>query len=90
MSDNILSIDAGTTNIMAMVVGPDGRVIGKASKRLRLICPSPGLVEQDPEELWSTTITTIKEALALAGVSPSDLAAAGMKTHILKFSLINL
>jgi glycerol kinase len=62
MSDNILSIDAGTTNVIAMIVGPDGGVVGKASKRLRLLCPSPGLVEQDPEEIWSTTMAFHKGA----------------------------
>ncbi len=78
MSDNVLAIDAGTTNVLAMILGADGRVLGRAVTKYELHYPAPGLVEQDPEELWSTTSGTISEALKKAGLAASDLGAVGI------------
>jgi len=59
MAEKVLAIDAGTTNVLAMVVSIDGSVMGRAIGRYQLNYPAPGLVEQDPEELWSITVETI-------------------------------
>ncbi len=78
MSDIILAIDAGTTNVSALIIGADGRVQGKAVTPFRLSYPGPGLVEQDPEELWSTTEATIAQSLNDAGLAASDISAIGI------------
>ena len=78
MAETILAIDAGSTNVHALVVGPDGAILGQAVAPYRLLYPKPGLVEQDAVELWETTIGAVGKALAEAGISARDLAAVGI------------
>lgn len=78
MPENVLAIDCGTTNVRAMIVNADGRVTGKAGERYQLQYPGPGLVEQDPEELWAATQGVIASALGEAGLTASDLSGVGI------------
>lgn len=78
MNDNVLAIDAGTTNIRSMVVGADARVLSRSAKRLCRNHPAPGLVEQDPEEIWSIVMETTDKALEQAGIKIGNLSAVGI------------
>jgi glycerol kinase len=44
----------------------------------KLEYPAPGLVEQDPEALWTNVVEAKKQALAAAGYSPSELSTIGV------------
>ena len=44
----ILSLDAGTTSVRAIVFNHDGQVLSVAQKEIRQIFPQPGWVEHDP------------------------------------------
>jgi xylulokinase len=50
---HFLGVDVGTTNVKAVVVGEDQRVIASASRRLRLLKPASGWFEQQPQSWWS-------------------------------------
>ena len=78
MNRYILAIDAGTTNVQAMVLDESGQVQGTASGTFLLSYPAPGLVEQDPESLWHVTLDTIKTALSSSGIDAKDLAGIGI------------
>ena len=78
MTEKVLAIDAGTTNVLAMIVEIDGSVLGRAIGRYQLNYPAPGLVEQDPEDLWSITVETISQALSNAGLKAGDLKGLGI------------
>ena len=78
MNHNVLAIDAGTTNIRSMVVGADARVLSRSAERLRRNHPAPGLVEQDPEEIWSLVMETTGKALEQAGIKVGNLSAVGI------------
>ncbi|MEE8398160.1 MAG: FGGY family carbohydrate kinase [Desulfobacterales bacterium] len=78
MSRYILAIDAGTTNVLAMVLDESGQVKGKASAQFQLRYPSAGLVEQDPESLWQITLDTIRKALRHSRIEAKDLAGIGI------------
>jgi glycerol kinase len=61
---NILAIDQGTSSTKALVVADGGRVLGEGSAPVH---PEPGpggAVEQDPDELLQSIVTTGKAALA--------------------------
>jgi glycerol kinase len=75
---SILAIDQGTTSSRAVVVDQDGEVLGIGQQPLAQRYPHPGRVEQDPEEIWQTTLEAIATALAGAGVAPSELTAVGI------------
>jgi glycerol kinase len=78
MSDFVLAIDQGTTSTRAIVFDGSYRVRGVGQQEFPQHFPRSGWVEHDPEDLWRTTVETIRFALADAGLSASDIAAIGI------------
>jgi len=74
----VLSFDAGTTSVRAIVFDHEGQVKSVAQKEIRQIFPKPGWVEQDPQEIWFSQITVAVEALGRARIKPSDIAGVGI------------
>jgi glycerol kinase len=74
--DVVLGIDQGTTGTSALVLDRDGVV--RAFENVEVPCrfPAPGLVEQDPEDLWASVARAVGKALdALPG---ARVAAVGV------------
>jgi len=78
MSRYILAIDAGTTNVLAMILDESGQVKGEASGKYLLSYPSAGLVEQDPESLWRITLDTVRTAITNSHIDATELAGIGI------------
>jgi glycerol kinase len=76
--EHTLGIDEGTTGVRALVLHASGRVAGHAYIEIAQLFPSPGWLEQDPEEIWRATSSVIRRALAAAKLRPSDIAAVGV------------
>jgi glycerol kinase len=74
----ILSLDAGTTSVRAIVFDREGSVRSVAQKEIRQIYPKPGWVEQDPQEIWFTQMSVAVEALGRARIRPADVAGLGI------------
>ena len=75
----ILAIDQGTSSSRGIVFDLSaGRVLGKGQREFAASFPRDGWVEQDPEALWSTTLSACRKALADAGVAGSEIAAIGI------------
>ena len=74
----ILSFDAGTTSVRALVFDREGGIRAIAQKEIRQFFPKPGWVEHDAQEIWSSQMAVAIEALARAKIGPSDLAAIGV------------
>ncbi len=78
MSQYILSIDQGTTSSRAMLFDTDGHAKFTAQKEFTQHFPRDGWVEHDAEEIWSTTLQVVGEALARAREDQRDVAAIGI------------
>jgi len=78
MSRFILALDQGTTSSRAIVFRHDGAVVSVAQQEFEQIFPGPGEVEHDPEAIWTSQVTVVREALAKAGLSAADIAALGI------------
>jgi glycerol kinase len=78
MKDYILALDQGTTSSRAIVFGRDGQIAGIGQKEFAQILPSPGEVEHDPEEIWSSQLGVAREALRDAEIESSQIAAIGL------------
>ena len=52
----VLAIDQGTSGTKAIVVDPEGQVLGSASTTVRPVYGPDGSVEQDPDELLDSVI----------------------------------
>ncbi|MEV7012907.1 glycerol kinase [Streptosporangium sp. NPDC051022] len=62
----VLAIDAGTTGVTSLVVAEDGRVLARGHREFPQHFPSPGLVEHDPDEIWTAVLGACAAALAAA------------------------
>lgn len=74
----VISFDAGTTSVRAILFDHDGQICAVAQKEIRQIYPQPGWVEHDPEEIWSAQMGVAIEAIARAGIRSRDIAAIGI------------
>ena len=74
----LLAIDQGTTSSRTILFDLEGRLVRVAQREFPQYYPRPGWVEHEPEEIWQTQLVTLREVLALAKVSPKDVAAIGI------------
>ena len=64
MSDAlILAIDQGTTSTRAIAFALDGQIHAQSQKEFKQFYPQDGWVEQDPEEIWQTTLQVCREVI---------------------------
>ncbi|HLH17243.1 MAG TPA: glycerol kinase GlpK [Bryobacteraceae bacterium] len=78
MPEYIGAIDQGTTSTRFILFDRNGRPAACAQKEHEQIYPQAGWVEHDPEEIWLRTGQVIREAMAMRGATPRDLAAIGI------------
>ena len=63
MKKLILSIDQGTTSSRSILFDLKGNKIFSSQYEFRQIFPNLGWVEHNPEDIWTVTLRTIKEAI---------------------------
>lgn len=67
----VLAVDQGTTGSTVLAFDANGTVQRRAYAEFPQIYPKPGWVEHDPDVIWETTLSVIREAL-----KPGDEIAA--------------
>ncbi|MHC4117772.1 MAG: FGGY family carbohydrate kinase [Planctomycetota bacterium] len=84
-TDYILAIDQGTSGTKTVIFDSQGKIIAKASEPLKSYFPLPGFVEQDPEEIYENTLSSVKKCLkefAGAGARKStDIRCCGISNQ---------
>ena len=78
MSQYLLSIDQGTTSSRAMLFDLNGQAAFTAQQEFTQHFPNDGWVEHDAEEIWSTTLKVVLEALQKAKADQREIAAIGI------------
>ncbi|MCR9175220.1 MAG: glycerol kinase GlpK [Alphaproteobacteria bacterium] len=78
MSGYVLAIDQGTTSTRAIVFDDRFSVRGTGQQEFPQHFPKSGWVEHDAEDLWRTTVDTVRLALADSGLNAADLAGIGI------------
>ena len=74
----VLAVDQGTTSTRTIIFGADGAAVSIAQQEFKQIYPHPGWVEHDPNDIWQTTLATMRAALAKADLTAADIAAIGI------------
>lgn len=74
----ILALDQGTTSSRAILFNHAGEVVSIAQREFEQFFPKPGWVEHDADEIWTSTLTCISDALRKANISPKQVAAIGI------------
>lgn len=78
-----LGIDLGTSQVKALLITPDRRVLGRGRAPYTVTAPAQGQAETDPADWWQATGTAVRQALETASdrvaTSPevTALAVAG-------------
>lgn len=75
---HILAIDQGTTSSRAIILDAQMHPIATVQQEFTQHFPASGWVEHDPEEIWSTVVSTCRDAIAQAGLSARDIAGIGI------------
>lgn len=74
----ILSLDQGTTSSRAILFNHDGNIVSVAQKEFEQFFPSPGWVEHDANEIWTSVLACIAEVLRKGDVQPDEVAGIGI------------
>lgn len=74
----LLGVDIGTSGTKTVLFDESGNTIASALGEYPLYQPNNGWAEQDPEDWWIATFTTIKAVLSKSGVSPEDVKGVGL------------
>src|SRR3981189_133990 len=74
----VLAIDQGTTSSRAIVFRADISIAATAQAEFPQHFPASGWVEHEPEDIWTSTVATCREALKKAGLGAKDIAAIGI------------
>src|ERR1700750_2866960 len=74
----VLAIDQGTTSSRAIVFRQDISIAALAQQEFPQHFPASGWVEHEPEDIWTSTIATCREALKKANLAAKDIAAIGI------------
>jgi len=78
VAEHILAIDQGTTSTRALLFDDSARILAVAQEPFEQHFPRPGEVEHEPEDLWETTVSTVRAVLAKAACGPEAIAAIGI------------
>ena len=78
MSRFILAIDQGTTSTRAIVLDAQAQAVAQAQEEFPQHFPASGWVEHEPDDLWDSTLSTARAALARAGLEARDIAGIGI------------
>ena len=74
----ILAIDQGTTSSRAILFDGDMRIKSVGQEEFPQHFPRSGWVEHDPEDLWQSSLRSIKAAVARAGIGAQEIAGIGI------------
>lgn len=74
----LLALDQGTTSSRAIIFNEHGQIQATAQCETHIQTPHSGWVEQDAQEIWSSQIAVVQQALATARILAKDIKAIGL------------
>src|SRR5215813_11163560 len=78
MPTYLIAIDQGTTSSRAIVFDGALNPVAAAQQEFTQHFPADGLVEHDADEIWRSVVSTVRSAMAQAGVTAAQVAAIGI------------
>jgi len=70
----VIGIDVGTQGTKTAIFSESGKCCATAFEKSQLHRPSPGVVEENPENQLNTAYTTIRKCMQQSAISPSSIA----------------
>ena len=79
---HVLAIDQGTTGTTVLVIGADGRIVGRGYREITQHYPQPGWVEHDADEILERTLEAAREAIGASGVTPDVVGITNQRETV--------
>jgi len=76
----VIGIDGGTESLRAHVFDLSGRSRGVGKGAYATTFPEPGQAEQNPDDWWHAAGIAVREAMALAEITPDQITAIACDT----------
>ena len=73
-----LGIDIGTSGTKTLAIDEQGKILAEATAEYPLHHPQPLWSEQDPEDWWQATVSTVQSVVKQLKVKPADVRAIGL------------
>jgi glycerol kinase len=74
----VLALDQGTTSSRAILFNHEGRAVASANREFPQIYPQPAWVEHNPEDIWSSQLSTAQTVMREKGLTAANIAAIGI------------
>ena len=74
----LLGIDIGTSSTKTVLFSISGEVVASAMDVYPLYQPRNGWAEQDADDWWNATVTSVKEVITKSKVNPKDIKGIGL------------
>ncbi|TQS74907.1 glycerol kinase GlpK [Ornithinibacillus gellani] len=74
----MMALDQGTTSSRAIIFNRKGEIVETAQREFEQFFPKPGWVEHDANEIWTSVLGCIAEALRKSDVEPEQIAGIGI------------
>ena len=78
MSKYYISIDQGTTSSRAVLYDSSFNQITQEQQEFKQHYPAEGLVEHDPEEIWTSVFNTVNSLMSKKDIKSSDVISIGI------------
>jgi glycerol kinase len=78
MGKHVIAIDQGTTSSRAIIFDENFCILTSSQQEFKQHFPDSGWVEHEPEDIWNTTLATVRQALKEACLTAADIAAIGI------------
>src|SRR5512147_125232 len=78
MGQYIMALDQGTTSSRTLIFDKAGEIVSSSQQEFKQIYPQRGWVEHDPEEIWTSQLRTIREALNRGNLRAGEISAIGI------------
>lgn len=74
----VIGVDIGTSGTKTVLFDEKGTSIESYLVEYPMFQPKIGWAEQDPEDWWNATYTSIKEVITNSGINPEDIKGVGL------------
>ena len=78
----LIGVDLGTSATKAALYRVDGTLLAEDTAEVALRHPSPGVVEQDQEDFYTSSAVTVSRVIEKSGIDPRQIAAIGFDSQM--------
>ncbi len=78
MGKYMMALDAGTTSNRCIIFNKEGEIISVSQKEFTQYYPKPGWVEHNANEIWSTMMSVVIEAMNNKGITYDEISGIGI------------